>query len=335
MFFSIIVPVYKAEKYIHQCIQSILEQEFDDFELILIDDGSPDLCPAICDEYSRMDARVRVIHQKNGGVVKARQTGARYASGEYIVTVDSDDYIGNDFLSRIYQAIDRHHTDIVAFGAILVGETKTVRMENQLPAGVYEASSMQAIRDNFMFDAKMGKLNFGNLLFSLWSKAIKRELLVESQMKVPAEIRKGDDLAVITPILYGCDKLVVLENMEYFYRFNPDSVMHTYSEKDIISLKVLTAYLEPYCGQRYRQNLYMYVLKMCLEHLVGTAVSSSNYRQFRQKARLLYDECINDYRSFFSTKELGLRDGIIAFSVKYKLLPILYLGYRTRYRRRT
>lgn len=97
---SVIVPVYKAEKYIHRCVDSILAQTFTDFELILVDDGSPDNCPVICDEYAAKDCRVRVIHQENGGVSRARNMGLRCANGEYITFVDSDDYIDAAFLSE-------------------------------------------------------------------------------------------------------------------------------------------------------------------------------------------------------------------------------------------
>ena len=91
-FFSIIVPVYKVEAYLPQCVASVLSQTFSDFELILIDDGSPDGCGALCDRYAREDSRIRVVHKKNGGLSSARNSGLRIASGEAIVFLDSDDY---------------------------------------------------------------------------------------------------------------------------------------------------------------------------------------------------------------------------------------------------
>ncbi len=92
-YLSIIVPVYKVEPYIHQCVDSILAQTFADFELILVDDGSPDNCPRICDEYAELDPRVKVIHKANGGLVSARKAGLRAARGKYIGYVDSDDWV--------------------------------------------------------------------------------------------------------------------------------------------------------------------------------------------------------------------------------------------------
>lgn len=100
--FSIIVPVYKVEKYLERCVESIINQTFEDFELILIDDGSPDRCGAICDEYAAEDERIKVIHQKNQGVSVARNAGLDVATGDYICFVDSDDWIELDCLKTVY-----------------------------------------------------------------------------------------------------------------------------------------------------------------------------------------------------------------------------------------
>ena len=102
---SVIVPVYKVEKYLNRCVDSILNQSFKDFELILVDDGSPDDCPRICDNYAKKDNRVVVIHKNNGGVSSARNAGLDAAGGGYISFVDSDDFVEKDFLLKLYQGI--------------------------------------------------------------------------------------------------------------------------------------------------------------------------------------------------------------------------------------
>lgn len=113
---SIIVPVYKVEKYIHKCIDSILSQSYENIELILVEDGSPDGCGGICDEYASADGRVRVIHQKNAGLAASRNIGVREASGEYILFVDGDDYI-EPCLCEIAEAAARERdADVVCFG---------------------------------------------------------------------------------------------------------------------------------------------------------------------------------------------------------------------------
>ena len=119
---SIIVPVYKVEPYIHKCIDSILNQTFKEFELILVDDGSPDNCGNICDEYAKKDNRVRVIHKENGGISSARNIGLDVSNGEYIGFVDSDDYIKLDMYERLYNSCKVNNADISIIGTIEVDE---------------------------------------------------------------------------------------------------------------------------------------------------------------------------------------------------------------------
>lgn len=111
---SIIVPVYNVEKYLEQCIDSILTQTFEDFELILVDDGSPDKCPEICDEYAQKDDRVRVIHKENGGVSSARNAGMKLACGEYILFCDSDDYVSPLWCELMLNAARSHPLSLVS-----------------------------------------------------------------------------------------------------------------------------------------------------------------------------------------------------------------------------
>ena len=101
MFFSVIVPVYNVEKYLKECVDSILKQTFTDFELILVDDGSTDNSPALCDEFAKNDSRVKVIHNKNGGASVARNTGMKAAQGRYLINIDSDDYFLSDDVFEI------------------------------------------------------------------------------------------------------------------------------------------------------------------------------------------------------------------------------------------
>ena len=101
---SVIIPVYKVEKYLCRCVDSVLEQTYTNMEIILVDDGSPDNCPVMCDEYARQDSRVKVIHQENAGLSGARIAGIDMAQGQWLAFVDSDDYLAADFLERLYQA---------------------------------------------------------------------------------------------------------------------------------------------------------------------------------------------------------------------------------------
>ncbi len=119
---SVIVPVYKVEKYLEKSVDSILSQTYENIEVILVDDGSPDGCPAICDEYARADSRVKVIHKKNGGLSDARNAGIEAAASSYIMFVDSDDFISANMAEKLYLAITSGNTDIAVCSLVCVDE---------------------------------------------------------------------------------------------------------------------------------------------------------------------------------------------------------------------
>lgn len=118
---SVIVPIYKVEKYLDRCIRSLFAQTMKEIEIILVDDGSPDRCPEMCDEYARQDPRIRVVHKKNGGLGFARNSGLEIAAGEYITFLDSDDYVAADMCEKMYAAAKENDADLVLAGMNIVG----------------------------------------------------------------------------------------------------------------------------------------------------------------------------------------------------------------------
>ncbi len=138
---SVIVPAYNAEKTLHRCVDSILAQTFEDFELILVDDGSKDSSGRICDEYAAKDSRIRVVHKSNGGVSSARNAGLDIASGEYVAFIDSDDYIDNDYLL----SFTRYNADLIVSGAKTISNNKTITIQSHSLNGSIFKSSFQEI----------------------------------------------------------------------------------------------------------------------------------------------------------------------------------------------
>ena len=109
---SVIIPIYKVEKYLRKCIDSVLNQTYQDFEIILVDDCSPDNCPKICDEYAKTDGRIKVIHKENGGVSSARNAGIKIANGEYLSFIDSDDSVEENFLQILVEGLENNGADL-------------------------------------------------------------------------------------------------------------------------------------------------------------------------------------------------------------------------------
>lgn len=224
---SVIVPVYKVEAFLRPCMDSILAQTFTDFELILVDDGSPDNCGAICDEYAAKDSRVRVIHQENGGLSAARNAGIEAASGEYLTFVDSDDMIHPKMLERMMLVMKE--TDAELCVCDLLSFTKDAKPDQEEEdSHVYRVLDPVAAcnrlydTDGVKFTVACGKL-FAHRLFS--------------SIRFPLGMIHEDE-ATTYQALYAANRIIELNNRFYFYRSNPNSIMNSaFSSRRFDSLK--------------------------------------------------------------------------------------------------
>lgn len=215
---SIIVPVYKAERYLHNCLDSIIAQTFTDFELILVDDGSPDNSGAICENYALKDPRVKVIHKKNGGASTARKVGIEAARGRYIGWVDADDRIESDMYSVLYNLIEKYNADIVECQYYLVDGEKMKRSGKEGPV---LAGSGDLILHEF-FSTRM-KPDF-------WSKLYRAELL--KMIKFPDRQIHVDFYVnvqfALRPLTY-----VRTSDVKYYYYVRENSNITTYNSRAI------------------------------------------------------------------------------------------------------
>ncbi len=218
--FSIIVPIYNIEEYLEKCILSLVNQTVKEIEIILVDDGSTDGCPEICDRYSREDNRIRVIHKKNGGLVSARIAGALQAKGNYIACVDGDDWISFDYLDKFRKIIDMSQADVVCCGAIWVYGDKKVEIPFPLKSGIYNKKEMEEKIYPILIEGKDGTY----FPPSLWAKVFKKELYVSQQCAVDPLLKIGEDNACVKPCIYYAESVGVCDESLYYYRQNPSSM---------------------------------------------------------------------------------------------------------------
>lgn len=146
---SIIVAIYCVEEYLRKCVDSIIGQTYEDIEIILVDDGSPDRCPAICDEYKQIDTRIQVIHKRNGGLSDARNVGIRESSGEYIAFIDGDDYVAANFVEVLIDQATAHDADISVCAYYAVYGQTLVRLAKRIDTATL--TSIEALRDIFTY----------------------------------------------------------------------------------------------------------------------------------------------------------------------------------------
>lgn len=216
---SVIVPVFNAEKTLERCVNSIINQTYSKFEIILVDDGSLDNSLKICDKYKKQDSRIKVIHQENGGVSKTRNVGLANATGEWILFVDSDDLIDRELCKKVYDCAIENKSDIVMFGFSKFREGEEVKSD--LDAGECRMLSKdEAMR--LLSDPDIGNYSC--------NKLFKRELFKDIYYP---EGRVYEDLATTYKIVDRSSKVCLLGTKLYYYYQSDDSITHTITRKHV------------------------------------------------------------------------------------------------------
>lgn len=212
MIFSVVIPVYNVKDYLPKCIDSVLAQDFEDYEIVLVDDGSTDgESGAICDRYAEANAaRIRVIHKPNGGLGDARNVGMEAAQGEYVVFLDSDDYIGAGMFRTLAGAIDRFHSDVIDFGfAVDTDGTITKRLVDDLP-----------------HDRTFTLTELPQLLLTqpnAWSRCWKRSLFLDTGIRYPSRVWY-EDIRTTTKLFAAADSICAVPDVFYYYVVREGSI---------------------------------------------------------------------------------------------------------------
>ena len=207
---SVIVPVYKVEAYLDECMESIVKQSYSRLEIILIDDGSPDRCPQMCDAWKARDARVKVIHKPNGGLSDARNAGLDICTGEYIAFVDSDDWINPEMYQRMVETIEREGADICACNIISVYPNREVSWGGK----TYTVGDSE----------KMLDLLYSDSVYPVcaWNKLYRRELWDGFRFPVG---KICEDAFTTFLLLHKAEKIVQITDALYYYRIRSESIM--------------------------------------------------------------------------------------------------------------
>lgn len=321
--FSVIVPIFNKEKYINECIDSILNQSFSNFELILVDDGSNDNCPSICDSYKKKDSRVIAIHKENGGLVSARKAGTKIAKGEYIVCVDADDYIENNYLSGIAKEIENKHAEIICAGHTRLDESKKQKISINYRSGYYTKEDIiNEIYPSLVQDKKMN-----HFPVNIWSKAYKKVLYSKIQLNVDESVKIGEDGVVSIPYIYMANSMSIIEEYGYVYRINNLSLTNSIAVLDPLYPK--KAYIE-YIKYIDKES---YDFKEQLDRFITHQVFSMSLSQYNKKLdyKSVNNEIIsilNDelYKTAINNARFSNFSGhVIKYILKNKCIYILRL----------
>lgn len=209
---SVIIPVYKVEQYLDKCVKSIVQQTYTNLEIILVDDGSPDNCPQICDVWAEKDNRIRVIHKKNGGLSDARNAGLDICTGTYIVFVDSDDYVHPEYVSYLHDLIMQHHVDLAICGFFHENENGKRIYGTEETGQIYIMDQCRALKE--MCDCAL----FSN---AAWGKIFLREYFADIRFPVG---HVYEDLAIMYKLFLKAEKIVFGQRALYYYVHHENSI---------------------------------------------------------------------------------------------------------------
>lgn len=264
---SVIVPVYKVERYLNRAINSILKQTYSKLEIILVDDGSPDRCGEICDDYTKKDSRIRVIHKNNGGLSSARNAGLDIATGEYVVFVDSDDFIHPHMIERILSVAEKEKCDIVQCCFF------------RFDSGIFEERLTDQVNILSKYEALERIDNAAYM--AVWNKIYKKDIFID--IRFP-EGKIHEDVGCTYKLFFASERIAVIADELYGYYVNPNSI--TTSKIKLNKLDLIDIYAEQIDffskrGLKHFANRSANNLAACFGTLLSYPVERyENYKEF-------------------------------------------------------
>jgi glycosyltransferase involved in cell wall biosynthesis len=283
---SVVIPIYNVEKYIHRCVDSIVNQTYSNLEIILVDDGSTDNCAQICDDYAKVDTRIKVIHKKNGGLSDARNAGMENATGNYIVFIDSDDYSEVNLVEKALDIADTYDIDIVVWGfcADFVDDKEELikSVIHSQPYGVYNNEQLRSIN--------ISKDLIGNLGYA-WNKMYKAEFLRKNNLQFTKGLSLVEDIVFNSPALSLGEKIAFIEEPLLHYMQRPRVTLGTKFYENYFELKrkALNAVREMLVAWKINDNKIVQVTaSMGFGSLKSTIRMLSSTNNLSQEQKLKY-----------------------------------------------
>ena len=269
---SVIVPVFNVEKYLRKCVDSIINQTLEDIEIILVDDGSPDNCPQICDEYAEKDSRIKVIHQQNSGQSKARNVGMEVAKGEYIGFVDSDDYIESDMYECLYNIAVNNNVDVVSSACYRnIGDIQSILGFSFIKNTIIIKEHIKELVCNCMTN---------KVIWFTWKSIFRKKMLVDNGIKFPDGINYGEDPIFNLDAYMNSDKIYYFDKPLYHYVFRENSTC-TVKYKNNFSEKLQKKYLsiidrfKKYNIEEYEMSMFTHCMR---SHIPSLLKNEKNHK---------------------------------------------------------
>ena len=315
---SIIVPVYKVEKYLEKCVKSILKQTYTNLEIILVDDGSPDKCGQLCDELAKTDNRIKVFHKENGGLSDARNYGVERANGEYIGFVDSDDYIHECMYEELYKAIKKSGTSIAECGVTRVYKN-TLRPH-------YEGEDYFLVldREGYLKEYLENKRLYG----SAWCKLIHRDLA--KKIKFPTG-KIYEDAFYTLELLKTVDRYTLISGNYYYYYIRENSITtRPFSSKDMDYIEIMNE-IEDYTLANFPIFKEQLLVRLAFAYIsiFNQLLEVDGYKT-KKEYKILKDKLKDNYFKVLSNKKApkNLKAAILLLSINERLYKFMLSKYK-------
>lgn len=308
---SIIVPIYKVEAYLKKCVESILNQTYKNLEIILVDDGSPDGCGKICDEYAQKDNRIKVIHKENGGLSSARNAGLEIATGEYISFIDSDDYVAENFIEKLYNLAVENNADI--------SECNFLKFEND----VVLKNENESVELYTSYDMLKRMYNtHATRTIVVWNKLYKKKIY--DNLRFPVG-KINEDEFITYKAFYNSNNLIATTNLSlYYYRYSPQSIMgRKFNAKRLDLLDALEERKQFY-KEKNEKELFEMTVEVLQKYLKEFYfLSLENIEEPKECLRKIKGIMRRNLIDYVSLKKVKLFSKIKMFL--FSLLPSLYI----------
>ena len=319
MLFSVVVPVYNVEKYVSKCLESLINQTYKDFEIIIINDGATDGSLSICEEYAKKDSRIRVISQENKGLAVARRTGALEAKGEYIMNVDSDDWVDAPYLEEMAKIIKENHPDLVCMN----------HYENE--DHLYQNPNFNDVLLNkesiksLIYPYLIRNIRYEYFIPTAWAKAFKRELFTE--YTCTTRIQVGEDGAVIVPVVVGANTIYLSSKAYYHYRISDHSMIQNKKPRNYSDVINVYNHLVACLGENYEE------FKLQIDRLVCHLAFNCSVTQFYTDKKYsevkkiilenLKNPVIDEAIKHIDSK--GFKGNLLCYSLKHRRIYLMKL----------
>jgi glycosyltransferase involved in cell wall biosynthesis len=284
MRFSVLIPVYNVEKYLEQCIQSVLTQDFSDYEVILVNDGSTDQSPMICRQFAEKDHRIKFFDKENEGLLLTRRFSIKHATGEYIVFLDSDDYWEPGILSALNKEIESSHVDLICYRyQIVTDEGKLVKKDT----GIFPDRSFFSRENKELF---LKEFIESSRLNVLWSKCVKSSIVDKDADYSAFEDKKGEDLLQSIALIRNAETILYMDDVFVNYRMSPSGRGRNFKLKYLYDFNVVKEHIYTnLLSMNVSDSIMEIFFRRYMESVIGfielTATNVKKYRSFKAACR--------------------------------------------------